>query len=44
MSDDLIQIVNSKDNYIKTIIEMKNIFDVSEQSKIILKKNVKLTK
>ena len=40
ISEDLIQIVNSKDNYIKTIIEMKNIFDVSEKSKLNLLKNI----
>ena len=40
ISEDLIQIVNSKDNYIKTIIEMKNIFDLSEKSKLNLLKNI----
>ena len=39
-SEDLIKIVNSKENYIKAIIEMKNIFDVSEKSKLNLLKNI----
>ena len=34
----LMQLVNSKDNYIRIIIEMKNIFDVSEKSKLNLLK------
>jgi len=40
ISEDLMQLVNSKDNYIKAIIEMKNIFDVSEKSKLDLLKNI----
>ena len=40
ISEDLMQLVNSKENYIKAIIEMKNIFDVSEKSKLNLLKNI----
>ena len=40
ISEDLMQLVNSKDNYIKAIIEMKNIFDISEQAKLNLLKNI----
>ena len=42
MSDDLINIVNNENNIVEKIIELKSIFDVSEEDKIDLKNNVQL--
>jgi len=40
MSKDLLNIANNEKNIVETIIDFKNIFDLSEEYKIILKKNV----
>ena len=40
MSEDLLNIVNKEKNVIEKIIDLKNIFDLSEEYKIILKNNV----
>ena len=40
MSDELINIVNNQKNKVEKIIDLKNIFDLSEEYKINLKKNV----
>ena len=40
MSEDLLIIANNKQNVVENIIDLKNIFDLSEEYKIILKKNV----
>ena len=40
MSDELLNIVNNQKNAVEKIIDLKNIFDLSEEYKIILKKNV----
>ena len=42
MSDELINIVNNENNIVEKIIELKSIFDVSEEDKIDLKNNVQL--
>jgi len=41
MSDDLFNIVNNEKNTVDKIINLKNIFDLSEKYKTILKNNVK---
>ena len=40
MSDELLNIVNNQKNTVEKIIDLKNIFDLSEEYKINLKKNV----
>jgi len=40
MSEDLLNIVNNEKNVVEKIIDLKNIFDLSEEYKIILKSNV----
>ena len=40
MSEDLLNIVNNEENVVDKIIDLKNIFDLSEEYKIILKSNV----
>ena len=40
MSDELLNIVNNQKNAVEKIIDLKNIFDLSEEYKINLKKNV----
>ena len=40
MSDELLNIVNDQKNTVEKIIDLKNIFDLSEEYKINLKKNV----
>jgi len=40
MSDQLLNIVNNQKNMVEKIIDLKNIFDLSEEYKINLKKNV----
>ena len=40
MSEDLKNIVNNEKNVVEKIIDLKNIFDLSEEYKIILKSNV----
>ena len=40
MSDELLNIVNNQKNNVDKIINLKNIFDLSEEHKINLKKNV----
>ena len=42
MFDDLFNIVNNEKNTVDKIINLKNIFDLSEKYKTILKKNVKI--
>tara|TARA_B100001250_G_scaffold174862_1_gene150396 strand:- start:1546 stop:2982 length:1437 start_codon:yes stop_codon:yes gene_type:complete len=42
MSDDLINIANNKNHKVEKIIELKKIFDLSEEDKIILKNNVQV--
>ena len=42
MSDDLINIANNKNHKVEKIIELKKIFDLSDEDKIILKNNVKV--
>jgi len=42
MYDELFNIVNNEKNMVKKIIELKKIFDLSEQSKIIFRNNVKV--
>ena len=42
MSEDLLNIVNNEKNAVEKIIDLKNIFDLSEKYKIILKNNVKM--
>jgi mannitol-1-phosphate/altronate dehydrogenase len=42
MSEDLLNIVNNEQNAVEKIIDLKNIFDLSEEYKIILKKNVNI--
>ena len=41
MSDDLFNIVNNEKNTVDKIINLKNIFDLSEKYKSILKNNIK---
>ena len=40
MSENLLNIVNNEKNVVEKIIDLKNIFDLSEEYKIILKSNV----
>ena len=40
MSDELLNIVNNQKNMVEKIIDLKNIFDLSDEYKINLKKNV----
>ena len=42
MFDDLFNIVNNEKNTVDKIINLKNIFDLSEKYKTILKNNVKI--
>ena len=42
MSDELLNIVNNKNNTVEKIIDLKNIFDLSDEYKIILKNNINI--
>jgi len=42
MSDELLNIVNNKNNTVEKIIGLKNIFDLSDEYKIILKNNINI--
>jgi len=42
MSDELFNIVNNQNNTVEKIIDLKNIFDLSDEYKIILKNNINI--